>query len=192
LCLLCAIALCAIALWYRWCRASPGLEKLPVSAFCSRPHKMSFWSFQDHHLHQFLRDNPVSSLPLQSQPVVGALRQSHLEHLGHQQPPSSQSPSLSASSIRILSTASSAPHQAQARPMPPKRRASGSPAGTPAKLPKQETKPETFSNSVKKRLQSSTRTGQACDRCKVPRIISSQIINLSPSKATANTVTAAD
>jgi hypothetical protein len=27
--------------------------------------------------------------------------------------------------------------------------------------------PEDFSNSVKKRLASSTRTGQACDRCKV-------------------------
>lgn len=27
--------------------------------------------------------------------------------------------------------------------------------------------PEEFSNAVKKRLQSSTRTGQACDRCKV-------------------------
>ncbi|OBT65035.1 hypothetical protein VE03_05256 [Pseudogymnoascus sp. 23342-1-I1] len=54
--------------------------------------------------------------------------------------------------------------------MPPKRTASGSPTGTPAKLPKSETKPETFSNSVKKRLQSSTRTGQACDRCKVRKI----------------------
>jgi hypothetical protein len=50
--------------------------------------------------------------------------------------------------------------------MPPKRTASGSPSGTPGKV-KTEQKPEDFSNSVKKRLQSSTRTGQACDRCKV-------------------------
>ena len=50
--------------------------------------------------------------------------------------------------------------------MPLKR---GSPAeanGTPAKLVKAE-HPEEFSNAVKKKLQSSTRTGQACDRCKV-------------------------
>lgn len=51
--------------------------------------------------------------------------------------------------------------------MPPKRTSSGSPSGTPVKIPKTELKPEDFSNSVKKRLQSSTRTGQACDRCKV-------------------------
>jgi hypothetical protein len=51
--------------------------------------------------------------------------------------------------------------------MPPKRTASGSPSGTPGKTVKTEQKPEDFSNSVKKRLQSSTRTGQACDRCKV-------------------------
>ena len=51
--------------------------------------------------------------------------------------------------------------------MPPKRTASGSPSGTPGKTVKSEQKPEDFSNSVKKRLQSSTRTGQACDRCKV-------------------------
>lgn len=51
--------------------------------------------------------------------------------------------------------------------MPPKRSASGSPSGTPGKIVKTEQKPEDFSNSVKKRLQSSTRTGQACDRCKV-------------------------
>jgi hypothetical protein len=51
--------------------------------------------------------------------------------------------------------------------MPPKRTSSGSPSGTPGKVVKTEQKPEDFSNSVKKRLQSSTRTGQACDRCKV-------------------------
>lgn len=54
--------------------------------------------------------------------------------------------------------------------MPPKRTSSGSPSGTPGKVVKTEAKPEDFSNSVKKRLQSSTRTGQACDRCKVPSL----------------------
>src|ERR1700722_14398568 len=44
--------------------------------------------------------------------------------------------------------------------MPPKRTASVSPSGTPGKTVKTEQKPEDFSNSVKKRLQSSTRTGQ--------------------------------
>lgn len=132
---------------------------------------MGSWSIQDtpnHHLHRFIRDNAASSLSLYSQPVVGVLRQFNRDHLGHSSASPSLSPSPSASSIRILSTASSA--RPQAHPMPPKRTASGSPTGTPAKLPKQETKPETFSNSVKKRLQSSTRTGQACDRCKVRRI----------------------
>lgn len=132
---------------------------------------MGSWSIQDtqnHHLHRFLRDNPVSLLSLQPQPVVGALRQTYRDHFGHHSVSPSLSPSPSASSIRILSTASSAP--TRAHPMPPKRTASGSPTGTPSKLPKPETKPETFSNSVKKRLQSSTRTGQACDRCKVRRI----------------------
>jgi len=57
--------------------------------------------------------------------------------------------------------------------MPPKRTASGSPSGTPGKTVKTEQKPEDFSNSVKKRLQSSTRTGQACDRCKVYILTSS-------------------
>jgi hypothetical protein len=50
--------------------------------------------------------------------------------------------------------------------MPPKRIASDEPNGTPAKQPKTE-HPEEFSNAVKKKLQSSSRTGQACDRCKV-------------------------
>ncbi|KAI9742897.1 MAG: hypothetical protein M1818_003626 [Claussenomyces sp. TS43310] len=54
--------------------------------------------------------------------------------------------------------------------MPPKRNASETPGGTPAKVPKTETRPEDFSNSVKRRLQSSTRTGQACDRCKIRKI----------------------
>ncbi|KAI9672337.1 MAG: hypothetical protein M1817_003359 [Caeruleum heppii] len=57
--------------------------------------------------------------------------------------------------------------------MPPKRPPQGSPASeTPnAKHVKTElTKPEDFSNSVKKRLASSTRTGQACDRCKIRKI----------------------
>lgn len=47
-----------------------------------------------------------------------------------------------------------------------KRSASDDSNGTPAKHIKTE-QPEEFSNAVKKRLQSSSRTGQACDRCKV-------------------------
>ncbi|KAI9821133.1 MAG: hypothetical protein M1827_003867 [Pycnora praestabilis] len=58
--------------------------------------------------------------------------------------------------------------------MPPKRPSTGSPAlGTSSsnKVPKTENfGPDDFSNSVKKRLQTSTRTGQACDRCKVRKI----------------------
>lgn len=53
--------------------------------------------------------------------------------------------------------------------MPQKRSSPGEVNGTPAKLPKAE-HPEEFSNAVKKKLQSSTRTGQACDRCKVTSI----------------------
>ncbi|KZF24441.1 hypothetical protein L228DRAFT_245371 [Xylona heveae TC161] len=54
--------------------------------------------------------------------------------------------------------------------MPPKRPSSAT--ETPhAKVTKTEHfTPDDFSNSVKKRLQSSTRTGQACDRCKVRKI----------------------
>ncbi|RDL32971.1 Uncharacterized protein BP5553_08410 [Venustampulla echinocandica] len=57
--------------------------------------------------------------------------------------------------------------------MPGKRTASGEPTGngnaTPVKQPRAE-RPEEFSSVVKKKLQSSTRTGQACDRCKVRKI----------------------
>lgn len=73
---------------------------------------------------------------------------------------------LSASSS--TGTAIAAPMYA----MPPKRPSSGSPTETPAKLQKTEQKSEDFSSSVKKRLQGSSRTGQACDRCKVSRGIS--------------------
>lgn len=95
----------------------------------------------------FYQDNQVFTL---SQVVGG------VEERRHQRTASSTSTSRN--------TASST-----SRDMPPKReRQSGSPStGTPAKLLKTEQKPEDFSNSVKKRLQSSTRTGQACDRCKV-------------------------
>lgn len=48
----------------------------------------------------------------------------------------------------------------------PKRNASGEPKEAQVKQVKAE-HPEEFSDAVKKRLQSSTRTGQACDRCKV-------------------------
>jgi hypothetical protein len=50
--------------------------------------------------------------------------------------------------------------------MPQKRPASGEPEAAVAKHIKAE-HPEEFSNAVKKRLASSSRTGQACDRCKV-------------------------
>lgn len=53
--------------------------------------------------------------------------------------------------------------------MPQKRPSPGEANGTPAKHVKAE-HPEEFSNAVKKKLQSSTRTGQACDRCKVSLI----------------------
>ncbi|TAQ91549.1 hypothetical protein B7494_g27 [Chlorociboria aeruginascens] len=54
--------------------------------------------------------------------------------------------------------------------MPPQKR-SGSDEmnSTPNKQPKAE-HPEEFSNAVKKKLQSSSRTGQACDRCKIRKI----------------------
>lgn len=48
----------------------------------------------------------------------------------------------------------------QKRPAPPDEN------NAPVKHVKAE-HPEEFSNAVKKRLASSTRTGQACDRCKV-------------------------
>lgn len=60
-------------------------------------------------------------------------------------------------------TASSAAMPSQKRPVPAPD-ANGD--GTPTKHIKAE-HPEEFSNAVKKRLASSTRTGQACDRCKV-------------------------
>lgn len=50
--------------------------------------------------------------------------------------------------------------------MPQKRSSPGESNGNPSKQIKTE-QPEEFSNAVKKKLQSSTRTGQACDRCKV-------------------------
>ena len=50
--------------------------------------------------------------------------------------------------------------------MPQKRSSNGDPI-VPALKPIKTEHPEEFSNAVKKRLQSSTRTGQACDRCKV-------------------------
>jgi hypothetical protein len=53
--------------------------------------------------------------------------------------------------------------------MPQKRSSPGEANGTPAKQIKAE-HPEEFSNAVKKKLQSSTRTGQACDRCKVSSV----------------------
>ncbi|SPQ17596.1 47c71b1c-bf47-4f37-96ba-12ec30c024a3 [Thermothielavioides terrestris] len=60
--------------------------------------------------------------------------------------------------------------------MPKKRRSNAgddAPNGASApkvKLPRLERAPEDFSNVVKSKLQSYTRTGQACDRCKVRKI----------------------
>ncbi|TVY54610.1 Transcriptional activator protein acu-15 [Lachnellula cervina] len=53
--------------------------------------------------------------------------------------------------------------------MPGKRTASGEPDGTPVKQPKTD-RPEEFSKQVRTKLQTSSRTGQACDRCKVRKI----------------------
>jgi hypothetical protein len=50
--------------------------------------------------------------------------------------------------------------------MRPKRPTSEGPNGTPVNEPKTEY-PKEFSNAVKKKLLSSSPTGQACDRCKV-------------------------
>jgi hypothetical protein len=124
-------------------------------------------NLQAHLIHHFFPDNQASSSsPSSSQrAVVGARKLNHPTHLAHHPRPEYSS----ASSTHDSGTASSAPLSS---PMPPKRASSGSPSGTPAKLPKSETKPEDFSSSVKKRLQSSTRTGQACDRCKVGRPLS--------------------
>lgn len=61
--------------------------------------------------------------------------------------------------------------------MPPKRNASGEPNGSNAPVAKHiksEQHPEEFSNTVKKKLLASTRTGQACDRCKVSQLAASQ------------------
>lgn len=63
-------------------------------------------------------------------------------------------------------TASSGPIGRIVSEMPQKRCSPGEANGAPAKQIKAE-HPEEFSNAVKKKLQSSTRTGQACDRCKV-------------------------
>ena len=64
------------------------------------------------------------------------------------------------------STALPIPMQGPAWANMPKRSASEEEDNGPAKQIKTE-QPEEFSNAVKKRLQSSSRTGQACDRCKV-------------------------
>jgi hypothetical protein len=50
--------------------------------------------------------------------------------------------------------------------MPRRRTAWAKPIGTPVKRPRTE-HPEGFSNAVRKKMQFSSRTGQACDRCKV-------------------------
>ncbi|KAI9845552.1 MAG: hypothetical protein M1837_004649 [Sclerophora amabilis] len=57
--------------------------------------------------------------------------------------------------------------------MPPKRPSAASPSSNTSSHKQVKAEylgPDDFSNSVKKRLASSTRTGQACDRCKVRKI----------------------
>ncbi|KAH0543578.1 hypothetical protein FGG08_002139 [Glutinoglossum americanum] len=54
--------------------------------------------------------------------------------------------------------------------MPPKRPSGSHTPGSNKAAKTEYFGPEDFSNSVKKRLASSTRTGQACDRCKVRKI----------------------
>lgn len=106
----------------------------------------------------FFPYNQVQALP---QAVVNlqrsfAPRYSHTRHLQHY--PASSSSRTAKSGL-------------WSSRMPPKRTLSDSPSGTPGKIAKTEQKPEDFSNHVKKKLQSSTRTGQACDRCKVGYLI---------------------
>ena len=81
--------------------------------------------------------------------------------------PESQIPALelrTASSINT--TASSGAFGSSSGEMPQKRSSPGQVNGSPAKHVKAE-HPEEFSQAVKKKLLNSTRTGQACDRCKV-------------------------
>ncbi len=107
--------------------------------------------------HQFIFDD--ASLLSWSQSIVKSESSSPPVRRLHRFPESS-----TASSIRTnYRTAYSVPPSS----MPPKRPSDSSPSGTSGKLQKTEAKPDDFHNAVKKRLQSSTRTGQACDRCKV-------------------------
>jgi hypothetical protein len=77
-------------------------------------------------------------------------------------------PACSFYSADFSVSSSRSPGSSGASTMPQKRPApsDANSNSTPAKHIKAE-HPEEFSNAVKKRLQSSTRTGQACDRCKV-------------------------
>jgi hypothetical protein len=61
------------------------------------------------------------------------------------------------------------PHPHLTATMPPQKRAASDDDDLNSATSKhiKTEKPEEFSNAVKKRLQSSSRTGQACDRCKV-------------------------
>jgi hypothetical protein len=118
---------------------------------------------QGAYLPQFIPDNQPPNFP---RVVVAARRDYAYSRDSYIY--SGESPLYTASSINRTATSGLAYNK-----MPPKRTSSASPSvntGTPAKVPKIEQKPEDFSNSVKKRLQSSTRTGQACDRCKVSSI----------------------
>lgn len=71
-----------------------------------------------------------------------------------------------ASSITVGNTLRQYP--AHIGTMPPKRNASDEANGSTKQIKTEH--PEEFSNAVKKKLQSSSRTGQACDRCKVRKL----------------------
>lgn len=79
----------------------------------------------------------------------------------------SKSPSSSSTSTStIMSTAASTTRAANKRSSDDDG-SSGASSNTKVKLPRLDRGPEDFSTVVKNRLQSYTRTGQACDRCKV-------------------------
>jgi hypothetical protein len=70
-----------------------------------------------------------------------------------------------ASSINAGNTVPIRQHPKRIGTMPPKRNAADDANGSTKQIKTE--RPEEFSNAVKKKLQSSSRTGQACDRCKV-------------------------
>lgn len=111
---------------------------------------------QNHYRPRGSTSNDEESL---AQSVVGGGSHLYLQHV--QQPPFTHPTAFStnpaAKSVSSLAI------------MPPKRNTSNSPSGGPSTktIKTEQVRPEEFSSTVKKRLQNSSRTGQACDRCKV-------------------------